>query len=125
MGLRPNTLSCIALLLLVHYSHLCLYKGSLLYYIIHIIQYTDFQSLTRINITKNNKEVTKVMPRQQKQIDPRLQRKDRVERKTPQGGKNIFYTTNNYLIARLLTLSSESSPTEISRQVSVFFCKCP
>ena len=46
MGLRPNTLSCRALLLLVQYSHLWLYKGSLLYYIIHIIQYTDFQSLT-------------------------------------------------------------------------------
>jgi hypothetical protein len=46
MGLRPNILSCIALFLLVHYSYLCLYKGSLLYYIIHIIQYTDFQSLT-------------------------------------------------------------------------------
>ena len=40
MGLRPNTLSCIALLLLVHYSYLCLYKGSLLYYIWYIIQYT-------------------------------------------------------------------------------------
>ena len=46
MGLRPNTLSCITLLLLMHYSHLYLYKGSLLYYIIHIIQYTDSQSLT-------------------------------------------------------------------------------
>jgi hypothetical protein len=46
MGLRPNTLSCRALLLLIEYSHLCLYKGSLLYYIIHIIQYTNFQSLT-------------------------------------------------------------------------------
>ena len=40
MGLRPNTLSCITLFLLVHYSYFCLYKGSLLYYIIHIIQYT-------------------------------------------------------------------------------------
>jgi hypothetical protein len=29
MGLRPITLSCIALFLLVHYSYLCLYKGSL------------------------------------------------------------------------------------------------
>ena len=47
MGLRPNTLSCKTLLLLVQYSHLYLYKGSLLYYIIHIIQYTDFQSLTQ------------------------------------------------------------------------------
>ena len=46
MGLRLNTVSCIALLLLVHYSHFCLYKGSLLYYIIQLIQYTDFQSLT-------------------------------------------------------------------------------
>ena len=46
MGLRPNILSCIVLFLLVHYSYLCLYKGSLLYYIIHIIQYTDFQFLT-------------------------------------------------------------------------------
>ena len=46
MGLRLNTVSCIALLLLVHYSHLCLYKGSLLYSIIQLMQYTDFQSLT-------------------------------------------------------------------------------
>ena len=59
------------------------------------------RELIPITITNNNKEVTKVMPRQQRQIDPRLQRKDKVERKTPQGGKNIFYTTNNYLIARI------------------------
>ena len=31
MGLRPITLSCIALFLLVHYSYLCLYKGSLVF----------------------------------------------------------------------------------------------
>jgi hypothetical protein len=31
MSLRPNTLSCIALLLLVHYSHLCLYKETRLF----------------------------------------------------------------------------------------------
>ena len=49
MDLRPNTLSCTALLLLENYSHLCLYKGSLLYYIIHIIQYIDFQYVTLIN----------------------------------------------------------------------------
>jgi hypothetical protein len=47
-GLRPNTLSCIAFLLLVHYSHLCLYKGSLLYYIIQIIQYTDFSVFNKL-----------------------------------------------------------------------------
>uniref|UniRef100_A0A2N9GVI4 Integrase catalytic domain-containing protein n=1 Tax=Fagus sylvatica TaxID=28930 RepID=A0A2N9GVI4_FAGSY len=32
MGLRPITLSCIALFLLVHYSYLCLYKGSLAFF---------------------------------------------------------------------------------------------
>ena len=46
MDLRPNTLFCIVLFLLVHYCYFCLYKGSLLYYITKLIQCTDFQSLT-------------------------------------------------------------------------------
>ena len=44
MGLRPNTLSCIALLLLVHYSHFCLYKR------LSLVLYYSYNTIHRLSV---------------------------------------------------------------------------